>query len=445
MERVTDSSAKWGRLRELLRHDPEFEARYPEAYELLFEREAACGIYLPSFGVRVLDNAHQSVAIRRQELREVDYEGGFADAYSFQRDGVWGHARIDPRWPHSLRVPAPPGRAEDEIEVTGRFPPMYGQAWMSPPDAQDMQGLLLAIMSRGELSARGAEMASLTDRAVYEYPPVRLTDLRLAADLFDTAGKPTALHKMLRPTIEALPKPITRESVIRWKRETLGALAIESDAWHGNPPWSHVKAVTFIAAAICLFLDLGGPVLNPGKPLVLTDTVVSLANEIHKVTARLNRAAEGLAKMAADRSLGKPKRSDFECLFALSCYRLGWELKLIAERNDIKPFNRHAAEGTKNWRKKVMDVVVRGVEVEKRLYPRASDIFDKENDLEVIAKAGKAYRAFVWAMPPNALAKAGEAVGVNAATEVGSEVIPAYVQLGSCKYCRIPPRPGACE
>jgi hypothetical protein len=442
---VPEPHDKWDRLKELLRHEPEFEARYPEAYDLLFEHEAACGVYLPSFGVRVLDNAHQTVAIRRPQLRGVDHEGGFADAYSFQSDGVWGPARIDPRWPHSLRVPAPPGRAEDEIEVTGRFPPMYGGAWISPPDATDMQGLLLAIMSRDELSGRGEEMMSLTDRAVYEYPPVRITDLRLSIDLFEAVGKRGDLQKMLRPLIETLPKPITQESAIRWKRETLKNLTGEPDPWLGSSSWDDVWAVTFVTAAICLLLDLGGPELDSERPLILTNTIVGLADEIRKVTHRLNTSAADLAKIVADRSEGRPKRSDFECLFALSCYRLGWDLRLIAERNNINPFDAKGAQGTKNWRKKVMDIVIRGVNTERRLYPRASDIFEKENDPEVIAKAEKAYRAFVWAMPPNALIKAGEAVRLSTASERGSEVVPAYVQLGACKYHDIEPRPGLNE
>src|SRR5215212_4044402 len=205
MGNVPEPPDKWDRLKELLRHEPEFEARYPEAYELLFEHEAACGVYLPSFRVRVLGNAHQAVAICRPELRGVNHEGGFADAYSFQSDGVWGPVRIDPRWPHSLRVPAPPGRAEDDIEVTGRFPPMYVEAWTSPPDATDLQGLLLAIMSRDELSDRGVEMTALTDRGVHDYPPVRITDLRLGVDLFEAVGKREDMQKMLRPLIETLP------------------------------------------------------------------------------------------------------------------------------------------------------------------------------------------------------------------------------------------------
>ena len=118
MERVPDLADRWDRLKELLRLDPDFQVRNPEAYELLFGQEPTRGVYLPSFGIRVIDNSHQSIAVRRPTLKSVEHEGGFADAYSFQHAGVLGHTGVDPRWPHELRVPAPPDREEQEILVT---------------------------------------------------------------------------------------------------------------------------------------------------------------------------------------------------------------------------------------------------------------------------------------------------------------------------------------
>lgn len=119
---------KWNRLRELLRLDPEFQVRNLEAYKLLFEREPTRGLYLPSFGIRILDNAHQSLTVSRRNLKGVEYKGGFADAFSFQHGGVFGDTGVDPRWPYELRVPALPNREEQEMTVTGRFPPVYSQA-----------------------------------------------------------------------------------------------------------------------------------------------------------------------------------------------------------------------------------------------------------------------------------------------------------------------------
>lgn len=153
MEGVPELCEKWDQLKELLRLDPEFQVRNPEAYELLFEQEATRGVYLPSFGIRVLDNSHQSMEVFPRERQGV--EGIFSDAFSFQHAGVIGHTIVDPRWPHELKVPAPPNREEQEMTVTGRFPPMYGRAWYSPLDAADLQGLLLAILSRDDLSRCG--------------------------------------------------------------------------------------------------------------------------------------------------------------------------------------------------------------------------------------------------------------------------------------------------
>lgn len=445
MESVPDLSNKWDQLKDLLRLDPEFQARNPDAYELLFEQEATRGVYLPSFGIRVLDNSHQSITVRRSKLQGVEHKGGFADAYSFQHVGVLGHTRVDPRWPHELRVPAPPGREEQEIAVTGRFPPMYDQAWYSPLDPTDLQGLLLAVLSRDDLSRHGLEAGPLTDRAMYEAPPVRITDLRLAVNLFDAAGKVADKRMVLRPLVETLPTPLTRASTIQWKHETLQTLATQTDGSRGDPQWDEIRAVSFVAAALCLFLDLGGPALDPQRPLTTVRALLSLAEEIRKVMTKLNRSAEVLASLVANRPEGRQKRSDFECLFALSCYRMGYELRLLAERNGINPFHAQDNQGTKNWRKKVMNLAIRGVDIEREHYRLATEVFDNGDDVEVSAKAEKAYLAFAWASPPNAIAKAAEAVGVNTATEYGSEVVPAYVQLGSCKYHNIPHHPTSGE
>jgi hypothetical protein len=102
-------------LKELLRLDPEFQVRNPEAYELLFEQGATSGVYFPSFGMRVLDNSHQSMVVFPRECQGV--EAIVSDAFSFQHAGVIGHTRVDPRWPHALKVPAPPNREEQEMRL----------------------------------------------------------------------------------------------------------------------------------------------------------------------------------------------------------------------------------------------------------------------------------------------------------------------------------------
>lgn len=243
------------------------------------------------------------------------------------------------------------------------------------------------------------ESGPLTDRAMYDAPPVRITDLRLAVDLFEAAGTVANKRKVFRPIVETLPEQLTQESTVQWKRETLRTIATTSEELRADPPGNRIRIVTFMAAAICLFLDLGGPALDHQKPNTITANLVSLAEEIRKVITKLNRSAEVLAKVVANRPEGRQKRSEFECLFALSCYRMGYELRLLAERNGVQPFNARENRGTKNWRKKVMNLVTCGVVIEREQYRLATDVFDNEDDPEVSAKAEKAYLAFVWASP----------------------------------------------
>lgn len=229
----------------------------------------------------------------------------------------------------------------------------------------DLQGILLAILGRDDMSHHGLEGGLLTDRAMYDAPAVRITDLRLAVELFGDK-EITDKRQMLRRIVDTLPKqPLTQASTIQWKRQTLRDLATQSDGSQKALLGREIRAVTFVAAAICLFLDLGGPALEHEKPLSLTRALFSLAEEIRKVMGKLNRSAEALAKIVANRPEGRQKRSDFESLFALSCYRIGYRLRLIAERNDIRPFNARESRGTKNWRRKVMNVVIRGVDIER--------------------------------------------------------------------------------
>jgi hypothetical protein len=439
--RAPDIPERWTRLQDLLRRDPEFEARYPEAYNLLFEQEAAAGLYLPSFGVRILDYWPRTLWFR-------------ADVYSMRLPASIASDVRDPLWPHPLRVPALPDHEKPEMEVLGRFPPMYADAWVwfSHPHvvamegerlATHIRGILLAIMGRDEITARGLGSLSLIKRTLHEDPAVRITDLRLAADLFTTPPRRKEdVRKMLRRVTETLSRPITHESILQWKRHKLQTIAKEPGAHQDDVRRDEVTAIAFATAGICLLLDLGMPDLEDASPLLVSKHLVELADEINKLTRRLDNASKGLQTLVANRSEGRPGRSESECLLALSCYRLGYEPKQIAEWNGIKPFDYKSTQrGTKNWRKRLTDVLVRGVDIEKKRYSRAAEIFDQGDDAEVAAKAAKAYRAWAWAVPAYAFAKASEIVGVNILTEQEREIVAAYVQLGSCQYHNIPARP----
>ena len=324
---------------------------------------------------------------------------------------------------------------------------MYRRAWYSQGEVADIRGLLLAVLSRDDLTHHGIGDGVLTEKSRYDAPTVRISDLRLAWHLFADIEEVSAEYqrKTLRPIVNSLPEHLTPGSTVKWKRDTLKILSEErlakgSAEGQSDNLMKRVMAVSFVAAAVCLFLDLGGPALDRRNALTLTGNIAFLADDIVKLKAKLDNAAEDLATTVADRTVGRPARSEFDTLFALSCYRMGYDEELIAERVGIKPWSEIERKGTKGWRKKLRNVLIRGVEIEKKNYARASEIYDNWEE-EVSATAAKAYRSFAWAPPLNPLAKAGEELGIDSFTDHGAEVIAAYVQLGSCAFHGIAPRP----
>jgi hypothetical protein len=69
----TDAKTRLKYLRDLLRDEVEFEARYPAAYELLFERSRSIsGLPLPSFDVWVLRKRSPSIRAARWMVPRVE-------------------------------------------------------------------------------------------------------------------------------------------------------------------------------------------------------------------------------------------------------------------------------------------------------------------------------------------------------------------------------------
>src|SRR3712207_3054873 len=92
------------------------------------------------------------------------------------------------------------------------------------PDYEDLQGILLAILSREEADERISYQRRFPPPELFDNvkPPeaafVRLTDLRLAKQI--RAG---SLKRGLEPVLALLERPITKNSVLEWKLHTLGS------------------------------------------------------------------------------------------------------------------------------------------------------------------------------------------------------------------------------
>ena len=188
-----DVAGRFRALQDLLQNQPEFETRYPAAFEILFPRAARrrerAGLYLPSFEVHILNNwIHPH--IREQSL--VDS----ADA----------HTSVSRWWHKDWRV----HQANHRIGAL---------------KYDDLQGVLLAALSREESGERvevfGPRRYLSGDVEGVQAPnesSIRLTDLRLA-ELVQS----DALKHGLKAILDLLHRPLSTEHVILWKLRLLGS------------------------------------------------------------------------------------------------------------------------------------------------------------------------------------------------------------------------------
>lgn len=456
-----DLGLRFRRLQELLRRQPEFETRFPEAFEMLFPDKAKSadriGMPLPSFGVTVLLNEPEAWSVPQDQ-----YRGG--DAHS--------HTKHPEAYQGSM--------------------PVQRDVW--PVYSGHLRGVLLAILGREEYQERVRKFAwdeeLMHGVKAPEESPVRLTDLRLAASL-----RPEALKRGLEQALSSLQKPVSAERVASWKFQTLGSKLGDPSASHvemlkrmeevreehlsegtldllkrlaeqahqtPEEPFEAVpaktellkrsfggeaegtKAVSFAAAALLLFLDLDAPGLSDGSPRKLAERVIDLAEIVRELARQLDRATSRLDRLTAERKRGGRSRPLYENYRALRSYRMGTSFKQIAIGLGIKPYISKTYTGTTDWRSKVEQAINKGQEVEKALYPRAAAIFANKDNPHVRRKACRAYRAYLEELGRNAGVCSYRDLGRRIRTgtplkERGREITDAYLQLGSCIMQGIPP------
>jgi len=418
-EEPLDPSTRLKYLRDMLADEVEFEARYPAAYELLFEGSRALnGLPLPSFEVRALRSApkgHVLPAGRFQEWKRAqDVDDAFSVTYERREAG-------DPE-------------ADQEFARL---------------DLGHLRGVLLAVLGREEYAERVAtELHDETLREELGAPArssVRLTDLRLATE--PTLSDPATLERRLRPLLESLRRPIAAGRVLEWKRNLLHA--DEEGRTSGSKEeeeGGRTATLSFAAAALLLFLDLDVPGIESASSLVLTKRIADLAGIVRVISKSLDANARKLEALLAYRAQNRPLAHEQRFYEALVSYRMGEGLEEVARGLGITPYESSPTGpddswgGTKHWKRHLRERLERGAAVERRKYPLAAAVFGGRHNPRIEAKARLAYRSFLAhaeAFPPDGedqspLFRTGEAIRVRAGTEQGLEVIGAYVQLGSC-------------
>jgi hypothetical protein len=448
-----DSQLRIRQLRRLLKNEPEFRTRYPQAYDIFSPNRAQSteqtGLPLPSFGIRI----PRHLPLPHIQTPNAGAEG---DAYSVT-------------YLHQMELGHPP--------VDQSFHPL---------DRDFLRSLLLNILIREEFSERIApidlDSDVLAGLDVPRQSAVRLTDLRLGIVL-----DPEALERELVPALKLLNRPITARHVVEWKHQCIGNRSedapdtfleefgertnnsnrsVDQEAWAGlreqmlehtptrkpKPPTEglserelealkvRIAVASFAAAALFLFIDMDTPDLDRNFPYRLARQITELAALIRKLAIDLSDRTSELEKLLANRTASGEKRSDGDCYQALVSWRLGRSLQDIAREmkpKRITPYSSKTGKGTRGWRKVVTGIIDRGKEIENKRYPRAADIFANYKDsAHIRRKAHRAYRTYLLQttrMPGYyPFWEVGRKIRVNHQKRRGLEIIHAYVQLGYC-------------
>jgi hypothetical protein len=468
-----DVGLRFRQLQELLHHLFEFEARFPAAYEVLFpnlaRRRDRAGLYLPSFGTHVLNN----YPLHTVQLQDTERAG---DAYTLTDNRIKRHP-----W-------------GTKVERRLHF-----------PDYEDLQGILLAILSREEAGERISywsrlfPTSELFDRVK---PPeaayVRLTDLRLAKQI-----RAASLKRRLVPILDLLERPVTKDSVLEWKLGVLGSrleqprrtsrdvwvkaakeMGMEDEVYispeepqeemtsrtgNGALPVpseyfspilartdllerqfrdveTGIIATSFSAAALLLFIDLDTPRLTDASSSRLAEHIESLAAVVRDLIASLNRATERLEAVTANRPAGRQRDIEGNDYTALCLYRMGHGLRETAEWLEITPYSSKTGRGTRDWKVRVKQRLRNGKRIEDERYPRAAAIFAHRDNPHVRRKARRAFRRYLVEKGRSGYFFRWAGFGYfirtgSTQTHRSFEVTYAYVQLGSCILQNIPPDP----
>jgi hypothetical protein len=329
-----------------------------------------------------------------------------------------------------------------------------------PLDEGHLRRLLLEIFSREEYTDildhfnyaenrwfEVAERGSSEPGEGEPTPQVRITDLRLAKDL-----KPAVFKRQLKSALVNLKTPVTKNSVLRWKWDTLSHYKTPRkdprvlDEAEAAEESSRVIAVSFAAAALLLLVDLDARKIREEGVDELAQRVKDLCNVIRKLSESLDVCTKQLSKHLAGNPANRPRDPEAKHYTALVLYRMGHPLYRVGWRVGINSsVPKFGIKGSQNWRGNVRKFIRLGVEVEEQRFPRAAEVFRRRHDEGVQKRAIEAYRGYVtsWGqhltfMELQDLDEGDELLGGVPANEE-EQVNNAYLQLGSCLINGIDP------
>jgi hypothetical protein len=419
---LPDVAKRWRQVRELLFREPEFEARYPAAYAILLESYypeimgELIGLRLPSFGIRISRNEP------KDHIGRKSVEDSYSDAYSVRASDMEGKTLL------------------------------ADQSYIGL-DPGHLRAILLEIVSRDEywerIHARYRDPELIDNYQVPTKSLVRITDLRLAVNL-----EAKVIKDNLVAVLDLLERPVTAHSVFEWKQKVLALDAAFLEQMPGDRE-SSVATISFAAAALLLFIDLDMPGVENGSSYRLAEQIRSLATVIRDLTRSLDKSAEELESLLANRRAGHPARLEKQYYRALELYRLGLPPEAVLGVLDIKPYNPETGKGTRAWKKRLKEKLLLAEQIERRTFPRAAKIFANRDNEYIRLKARQAYYLFTQEfgldqesvfIPPTARVrwdwwgiKLGRTLCINTRTKRGREITKAYLELGFSQARGVPP------
>ena len=151
----------------------------------------------------------------------------------------------------------------------------------------------------------------------------------------------------------------------------------------------------------------------------------------------LGAREQELRKLLSNRAAGRQPRHESHYYQALRNWRYGHSEEDLARSLGITPYSSKTGEGTRDWKTKLNQILLKGKEIENEHYPRAAAIFANYRDSSHIRrKAREAY--YIYEGHPIRrpryllLQEVGRKIRVNHQTRRGLEIIEAYILLGSC-------------
>ncbi len=277
---------------------------------------------------------------------------------------------------------------------------------------------------------------------------VRITDLRLATDV-----KPRVLESELKSALPDLPVPVTTDGVKRWKHETLrkpkGMLKtaeLARDEKLYEKEVARATSISFAAAALCLFLDLGMADVEEADRDRLAGRVQDLAELVRKLNTFLNKSADKLSKMLGTGKGGRPPDPNIKYYTALVLYRTGHPLFEVALRIGLSPVipkeSREIGvyddepQSNKNWRPELRQAIEKGIDVERAKFPIATEVFARREDEAVKQRALEAYRehrvGHGWIRVADHLPRFDYGDDLFSPRDERDQRIGALIQLGCC-------------